>query len=161
MDLESFLPPFFGVLAAFGLNYLYSYFKDLRVRRDLLRGIKTELEQNKELLNGKGNLLQRQNWDSAIYSGNAMLVRHEVRSRLGQIYFRISNHNYEAQIVRKLGEEARQAWSKDPATGNVTYSQAKNDLWVKRSKRLGENENALRTDIDGLLHDQGIWSEDC
>lgn len=152
--------PFLGVLLGFGLERLYSWWSNRRSRRGLLRGAKLELEMGKKRLDEqKGKLIQTDAWQSAIYSGQAMLLRQEIRSRIGQVYFAVDNHNLEAKRVFAVGEEARQSTSTD-AQGHVTFNQAKMEEWTKRSKMLMEEETGLSAAIQGLLNDS-FWTDDC
>jgi len=156
MDMSSFLPVFLGVLVGFAGDRVWSYVQNYLGRRDLLRGVKVELEQAKILaLALKGNLLPTDNWKSAIYSGRAMLLKQNVRSRVGEMYFAIDNHNYEAKIVRQLGEEARGTLATTGGQG-VVFNQAKMQLWTVRSEELQKSETSLAKSIGELLK-ESYW----
>jgi hypothetical protein len=154
MDLQLFLPSFLGVLAAFGLEHLWSYAGDRRARADLLRGIKDELEQGKERLDElQGKLVPRDSWESAINSGQAMLLKHEVRSQIRRLYFAIDNYNYEIKLVRQLKEQARQAIG-------APDEDAKARLGSVRWRQSVETQKSLSAAIETLLK-QDFWAQDC
>jgi hypothetical protein len=154
-----FLPTFFGVLVGFGADRVWSYFQNYLGRRDLLRGVKVELERAEKLaLALKGNLLPTDNWKSAIYSGRAMLLKQKIRSQIGEMYFAIDNHNYEAKIVRQLGEEARGTLATSGG-GGVSFNQAKMHLWTVRSQELEKSEASLASKIRELLR-ESYWPGD-
>jgi hypothetical protein len=65
------------------------------------------------------------------------------------LYFAIDNYNYEAEIVRRLGDEARQA------KGTIE-EKARTDLWTVRSQNIFVMESNLSNSIEEVLKEQ-FW----
>jgi hypothetical protein len=153
MDFGSFLPPFFGVLSAFGLNYLYSWAKDLRTKGTLLKGIRAELEQARDRLRElQGKTVPMDSWRLAIHSGRALLLDHEILSRISKMYFAMDNYTYEIKLVRQFSEQARQAVGEE--------QQAKTSLASIRWNQSVEMQKNLAKAIDDLLKED-FWTPDC
>jgi len=154
MDLLSFLPPFLGVLAAFGLERLWSYVGNCRARADLLRSLKSELEYAKDRLDElQGKRVQRDTWVSGTYSGRTMLLRHEVRSQIGRAYFALDNYSYEIELMRQFSEQARQAIG-------APDQDAKARLAAVRWEQAVEMQKSMSAAIETLLK-QDFWVQDC
>jgi hypothetical protein len=167
MDWESFLPPFFGVLAAFLIQRVWSWFEDRGSRKKLLKGIKQELESCSEKLIGEGNLLPTDIWKSGVSSGSLKLIPHDLKTEFAKIYFRIECHNFEAEKVREVSILAATTQKKPKAVIDAelqgrkvkvetpwTYAEM---LHHELSVRLRKWEEGLKRDIDKLLK-QNIWS---
>ena len=153
MDFGSFLPPFFGVLSAFGLNYLYSWIKDSGTKRALLRALKAELEQARDRLREEqGKSVPMDNWQLAVHSGRALLLKHEVFSRIGKMYFAVDNYTYEIKLVRQFSERARQAVGEE--------QHAKQALASARWNQSVNMQRDLSKAIDDLLK-ESFWIQDC
>ena len=154
MEWESFLPPFFGVIAAFVVQWLGRRYDRRKDRRQFLQEIRKELESCYQFLKGQGNLLPIDMWESGKASGFLSLIRHEIKIQLAAIYFRIECHNYEAEKVREVSILA--ATDKEKAKPlDWRFSDVEklhNDL----SNRLFESERALREGINKLLK-QNMW----
>jgi hypothetical protein len=154
MDLLSFLPPFFGVLAAFGLERLWTCIGNRNARGDLLKGLKEELEQTKTRLDElQGKLVPRDNWISAINSGRAMLLKYEIRSRISNVYFALDTYNYEIRLVRQFNEQARQAVG-------APDQDAKAKLAAVRWKQAVEMQKNHSLAVEALLKED-FWIQDC
>jgi len=149
MDLQLFVPfipffaTFFGVLAAFGLQWLAKRYDREKDRQQFLQEIKKELESCSKFLTGKENLLPTDMWESGKASGWLNLINHEVKTQFASIYFRIECHNYEAE---KVGEM------------RILAVLDEEKLYDAFSNRLRESEAELRKDIDSLLR-QNIWGK--
>jgi len=89
-----------GVLGAFILERLYSWYKDTQNENKLKESLRSELEKCLALLTGQGNLLPTMMWNSAVTSGDVKLLSYNERTQLSGFYFEIENHNYEAKRVR-------------------------------------------------------------
>lgn len=166
MDWESFIPPFFGVLAAFVLQWLGRRYEKGKDKAHFLQDVRKELESCSQKLTGEGNLLPKDIWDSGKASGWLSLLSHEVKVQLASVYFRIECHNYEAEKVREVSILAATTQEKPKAEIDVELPETKvkvetpwthaellhSDLTV----RLKKEEVALKGDIDNLLK-QDIW----
>ena len=139
MDWTSFLPPFFGVLAAFFLQWLGRRYDKRKDRRQFLREIKTELGFCSQLLTGQGNLLPFDVWESGKVSGFLSLVSHNVRVKLAAVYFRVECHNYEAKKVRDVSILAATDKDKAKAQNQFMFSDTER-LHNVLSQRLVESE---------------------
>lgn len=157
MDWEPFLPfipTFFGLLAAFGLQWLGKRYDRRKERQQFLQEIRKELESCSKLLFGEWQLLPTDMWESGKASGWLSLIRHEVKTQFASIYFRIEGHNYEAENVRQVSLLA--VTDKEKAKPpDWRYSDTER-LWHDLSKMFRESEAELKKDIDGLLR-QDIW----
>jgi hypothetical protein len=148
MDWTSFLPPFFGVLAAFFLQWLGRMYDKRKDRQQFLGEVKTELGSCSQLLTGKGNLLPVDMWESGKASGFLSLIHHKVKIKLAAVYFSIECHNYEAEKVRDvgiLGEALR------------SFSDVEK-FHVALSDRLVKSEGELKNEIDKLLGERDIFN---
>jgi len=150
VDWLSFLPPFFGVLAAFVLQWLGKKYERRRDRKQFLQEIKKELEACYQFLKGQGNLLPIDMWESGKASGFLSLIRHEIKVQLAAVYFRIECHNYEAEKLREVSILAATTKQKREGTEPYWFSDAER-LHSDLSNRLFESEIALRKDINELL----------
>jgi len=163
MDFLSFLPPFFGVLVAFGLERLWKRHEN-RIERDkFLQDVKKELESCSGLLTGKGNLCPVAMWKSGISSGIIRLIPIETRNELASVYFKLECHNYEAEKVRDV---SILSWAEKgkPQTLVKLKTVLKTSppvigtfiemLHVQLSVRLIGSEKKLRKRIDALLKKQ-------
>jgi hypothetical protein len=169
MDWVSFLPPFFGVLAAFLIQRGWSWIEDRRGRKKLLQGIKKELKHCSDLLVGKGNLVPTDMWKSGVSSGLMKLVPYDLKMELASIYFAIDCHNHEAERVRDVSILAATTQEKPKAEIDVELQDKRKvrveSPWThaeilhsELSVRLVKREEELKRDIDNLLG-RNIW--DC
>ncbi len=155
MDWESFLPPFFGVIAAFAVQWLGKKYDRRKDRRKFLLEIKEELESCYDLLKGHGNRVPIDMWESGKAVGILSLIRHEIKIQLAEVYFKIQCHNYEAEKVREVSIIAETTKPKSDEPWPRFFTDAER-LHRALSGRLSESEMALREDIDKLLK-QNIW----
>jgi len=167
-----FLPPFFGVLAAFGLQRYWSWIEDGRAKKRLHLDIKRELglcflilqETENELVKNsdsdiyvrKANLLPTDIWKSGVSSGSLKLIPHDRRFVFAQTYFRIECHNSEAERVREISILA--ASEEKPKTTEPRLFTNLEKLQNELSRRLRDSDAALRKDINNLLNTQNIWN---
>lgn len=146
--------PFFGVLGAFALERLYSWYKDGQNRKKLKENLKNELESCLSQLTGKGMLLPTMMWNSTVTSGDVKLLSFAERTQLSSVYFEIDNHNYEAKRVRDSAIVARTG-SHDVILNGMKEPRA---YWERLSKTLREHEEILRQKISKLLKEPW-WKE--
>jgi len=139
--------PFFGVLGAFVLERLYSWYRDSQNEKKLKESLRSELEKCLALLTGKGNLLPVMMWNSTVTSGDVKLLSYDERTRLSGVYFEIENHNYEAKRVRDSAVVA-QTGSRGVIVDGMDQAKM---YWVRLSKALYENEGDLKRRISELL----------
>jgi hypothetical protein len=156
MDWLQFLPPFFGVLAAFLIQRIWSWFEDRDNKKKLLQGIKKELERCSELLVGKGNIVPTDLWKSGVSSGSLKLIPHDHKIELAEIYFKIECHNFDAEKVFELMILASTDKDKARPENQWIFSDTQK-LYNTLSNRLVEKEAALRKEIDDLLK-QDSWN---
>ena len=167
--LVPFFPPFFGVLAAFVLQWAAKqvYKRNDRIR--FLGELKKELSECSRLLVGEGVLLPTDMWEAGKASGMVSLIKGENKATLASVYFKIQGHNYESVKVRDVGILATTTKGEKPKaelktrypSGEVvtvghseyTYPEL---LWQALSQRLGGGEETLKKEIDDLLK-QHIW----
>jgi len=165
MDWLQFLPSFFGVLAAFGLNRYWSWIEDGRSRKKLYRDIKRELEQCSVILQGierylvkesdydiylqKGNLLPMDIWKSGVSSGSLRLIPYDHKTKFAEIYFRIESHNNDAEKVREVGTLG--ATLEKPKTTETRQFTNLEKLQNELHRNLRDSDSALHTDINNLL----------
>jgi hypothetical protein len=102
MEWESFVPPFFGVLAAFVLQWAAKSYERSKDREQFLHEIKKELESCSKLLTGAGQLLPIDIWDYGKASDLLRLIPREARTQLAGLYYGIQCYNYEATKVRDV-----------------------------------------------------------
>lgn len=175
MDWQSFVPfvpffaSFFGVLAAFVLQWLGRRYEKGTDKKQFLQEIRKELKSCSQKLTGEGNLLPQDMWESGKASGWLSLIPHEVKAQLASIYFRIECHNYEAEKVREVSILAATTKEKPKAEVEVEVGEEETDIvetpWTHAellhnalTVRLKEEEMKLKKDIDSLLK-QNIWEE--
>lgn len=166
MVWSSFLPPFFGVLVAFGLERLWKRHENCGERQKFLQDIQRELRICSELLVGEGNLCPIAMWKSGISSGTIRLIPSETRNELASVYFSLECHNYEAEKVRDVSILAVAEKGKPQTLVKLkpvlkssppvirTYTEM---LHWQLSLRLRDSEKKLRDNIDALLKKQ-IWN---
>lgn len=154
MDWEPFLPfvpTFFGVLAAFGLQWLAKRYDKRKDRQQFLQEVRKELESCSKLLTGEGHLLPTDMWESGKASGWLSLVKHEVKTKFASIYFRIECHNYEANRVRDASIAVETGkWHKIGSERTPEEWQ-----WLSLSDRLRKEEHELKNDIDNIVAKMG------
>jgi hypothetical protein len=163
--LLSFLPPFFGVLAAFLIERLWHRHEDDKDRQKFLEDVRKELESCIKLLAGEGNLCPLDMWHSGISSGLLKLLPNETRTSLASVYFKLENHNYEAEKVRdvsilKVAEmgKPQNIVKLEPVLkdGPSVYRTFLEMLHYQLSLRLIDSEKKLCNEIDDLLK-QNMW----
>ena len=142
---------FIGVLAAFALERIYSWWRDNQTKGEIKESLRNELERCVELLVGKGNLLPITIWNSTITSGDVKILPFDERRQLSAIYFEIENHNYEAKRVRD-GAVIAQTGSGGRRLDGMPAPLAH---WTKLSERLKKEEQVLRQKISKLL--EAAW----
>jgi hypothetical protein len=111
-DLLSFLPPivgsFFGVLAAFAVDWKHEKNKEDKIREEYRKAISREIEESIELLGiGKLQLVPTAMWRSALSSGHLALFSEKEREEWRHAYFSMSKFNYGAKISRDRAEQMR------------------------------------------------------
>ena len=171
MDWQSFVPffaSFFGVLAAFILQWLGRRNEKEIDRKQFVQEIRNELQSCSQRLTEDGNLLPRDMWESGKASGWLSLIPHEVKTQLASIYFRIECHNYEAEKVRQVSILAATTKEKPKAEVEIELENKKvivESAWTHAELlfsdlgvRLKEEEIELKKDIDSLLK-QNIWEK--
>jgi len=170
MDWLPFLPPFFGVLAAFLIQRAWSWNEDQSSKKKLLKDIRKELTSCSERLVGQGNLVPTDIWKSAVSSGTLKVIPHDRKSELASIYFKIECHNYEAEKVRDVGILAETTQTEKPKAKREYGKEGEGErliiniidrtdaqlLWDELSVRLKKSEEELKKAIDDLLK-QDIW----
>jgi len=167
--LGSFLPPFFGVLAAFMLQWTAKKYDRGKDRKQFLQETRKELEAcSQGLLSSPfANILPIDMWESGKASGFLSLISHEVKFQLAEIYFRIKCHNYEAEKVRDVDIIAQTENGKK--TTNLELKGGEQTIplreWTKSEKfvhylavELRKGDQKLKKDIDDLLKQQKIWN---
>lgn len=138
-----FFATFFGVLAAFFLQWLGRRYDRWQDRKKFLKDIRFELEKGSNLLAGTGQLLPTDMWESGKASGFLRLLSYEVKVKFATIYFAIASHNYESEKVRDVGIQSQ-------------IFNEQHELWLKLSERAVKTEKALKKHIDDLLK-ENIW----
>ena len=113
ISISEFFGLFFGVLTPFALERVYHVFRNRSNRRELLQSLRGELENCRDLIKGKGNLLPTAMWRSATSSGNIMLLSYSQRVRIASVYNQIENYNYEATRERDVSVMAETRELKD------------------------------------------------
>lgn len=166
MDWESFLPPFFGVLAAFLIQRGWSWIEDRRSKKKLLQDIKKELKSCSDKLIGQGNLVPTDMWKAGVSSGVLRLIPHDRKMELASIYFRIDCHNFESEKVREVSILAATTQEKPKVDVEVELGEQKATVhtpWTAAQMlhqdltvRLRKEETELKRDIDNLLS-RDIW----
>lgn len=94
--LVPFFATFFGVLAAFGLQWYGKHREKDNDRKQFLKDIRKELDTGCTYLTGAAQLLPTDMWESGKASGFLSLLPHEVKTKLATAYFAIGSHNYES-----------------------------------------------------------------
>jgi len=160
MDWFSFLPPFFGVLAAFGLDRLVEWVRKYLSRRNLLRDLREELGETGNKLTGAGSLLYPDIWDSAISSGQIRLLKSEQIRKLARVYSFIKGTEYEATRLRDAAEDFRKAPTGILIQKDGSRIETPEQIWQKKflHKRWTDysgvhlaRETELRGKIDEIL----------
>jgi hypothetical protein len=148
-----FLPTFFGVLAAFLFRWLADRLADYRARTALLKALRVELRQARERLSELvGHTVPTDSWKLAIYSGRALLLKHEVFDEMGKMYFALENYDYEIKLVRGFSEDARKSVGMSDQAAKEALAGARWEQAVKMQKSLIEA-------IDRLL-ERDFWPKD-
>ncbi len=169
LEFVSFLPPFFGVLAAFVLQWLAKRHEKGKDRKKFLSEIKRELKKGSSLLVGEGVLLPTDIWESGKSSGLLGLLDSAVKLKLASVYFDIQGHNYESVKVRDVGILAETTKAEKPKAEilvdfpaenkvelfktNFTHAQL---LWNALSDRLRNSEKNLKKTIEDTIASD-IW----
>jgi hypothetical protein len=141
--MSELIGPLAGILIGFGLDRLYTGYKDRKHRRELKVNLKEELKKCQELLTGQGNLLPTVMWNSAISSGDIGLLSFGDRTKLSSLYFELDNHNYEAKRVRDSAVVAQTGTRRELCNGMP----AAFAYWDALSKNLIKGEKELKQKI--------------
>ena len=148
-----FVPPFFGVLAAFLLERCVSSVRDCRTKKVLLRRLHLELRQARDRLSKLlGHTVPMTSWKLAIYSGRALLLPHETLDKISSLYFDLENYDYEIKLVRGFSESAR------ASVGSPDH-EAKQKLAEVRWDQAVQMQKSLIDAIDLLLKED-FWPKD-
>ena len=139
ISISEFFGLFFGVLTPFALERVYYMFKNRSNRIELLQSLRSELENCRDLLKGKENLLPTAMWRSATSSGSIMLLSYNQRVQIASVYNQIENYNYEATRERDVSTMAETTELKNPY------------YLVELLHHLRAIEKSLRKEIDILL----------
>lgn len=138
-----FFATFFGVLAAFFLQWLGRTYDRSQDRKKFLKDIKHELETGSNVLTGEGRHMPTDMWESGKASGFLRLLSYEVKVKFATTYFAVASHNYESEKVRDVGIQSQ-------------IFNEQHELWMKLSERAVKTEIALKEHIDNLLKED-IW----
>lgn len=169
--LDSFLPPFFGVLAAFGLNGLKEWYSGQKRKINYLKSIRIELDRAESNLNqaisnfDKFNLpdyyaqlanqpvypdiLSTPSWNSLISSGDLRLFPDEA-STLGKVYSEIRNYNYRLRRTIDAENEFKLYYFTDGSRQASNYSGAATSKMFSEIMGLLDAGRTLRDDISSL-----------
>lgn len=169
MEWESFLPPFFGVLGAFLLQWVGRKYDRGKDRKQFLRDIRRELETGSSLLTGVAQLLPTDMWESGKASGFLSLLSHDVRVKFATVYFSIQSHNYESVRLRDESTLAFTTTEKPKAEFDVKLEGAIRGTAIVKSPftsaqllhqahaaTIQDTENGVKKLIDDLLKEK-IW----
>jgi len=166
MEWESFLPPFFGVLAAFALQWVGKRYERSKDRQQFLQEIRREFKSCSELLTGAAQLLPTDMWESGKASGLLNLLSHEAKTKLATAYFAIGSHNYESVKLREVSILAATTKEKPKAEIELDFPDKKVTMetpWTPAELlhqgltiRLVDTEKGLKKHIDDLLKED-IW----
>ena len=144
--LAEFTAGFLGILIGFSIERYRESGKKNQDRKDLLRDLHDELEEIKGKLTGKAFMLYPDIWDSAISSGQIRLLNSEQVTKLAKVYRQIKGTEYEAQWVRRAGEDHR---SCDTPLRDKLWRR-----WNTLSNIQRDREKKLRAEIDELLEEK-------
>jgi hypothetical protein len=150
MDWTSFLPPFFGVIAAFVLQWFASYLNNRRTREALLVQLHAELKlARSRLLESIGHTVPMASWSLAINSGRAMLLPQIVLDKINLCDSWLEYYDSEIRLVR-------QGASSSGAPDHEAKSRRASIRWkqaVKMQKHMIET-------IDSLF-EEDFWPKEC
>ncbi len=153
VDIFTFFPPFAGVLLAFAIQWTYTGYKNRERKGRLMIGLNAELKFVMQRLREhdvkrihKEGLYE---WLSGVNTGTVLLLAPDVREKIGRMYFAIDNYNYEAEIVRRLGDECRQA-------EGTPEEKPRTAVWTMRSQLIFTMESNLSNSIESLLKED-FW----
>jgi hypothetical protein len=150
MDWTSFLPPFFGVVAAFLLQWTASYLNNMRTKKALLIRLRIELKMARDRLSeGVGHTVPMASWKLAVNSGRAMLLPHKMLDKIHGIYFALENYDYEIKLMRGFSENARSS------EGSPDH-EAKQKLAQHRWNQAVNMQKNMVKAIDALLNED-FW----
>jgi hypothetical protein len=122
------------------------------MRTALLKALRVELQQAKERLSKLvGHTVPTDSWKLAIYSGRALLLKHEIFDKIGKIYFELENYDYEIKLVRGFSEDARKSVGMPDQAARETLAGVRWEYAVKMQKSLIEA-------IDRLL-ERDFWPD--
>ena len=155
--LQQYWPSFFpdfvatvlGVLMGASLTLLEIMGRQKGAHNKFLRDVFKELKKMPELLNGKGNILNTDIWNSGISSGSILVIDSKELGELSSLYQQIENNVYEAKICRQAGEFPKRlpdGLEKDSAQTH----------WSKLSFAMQQREEKLRNRIEAYLKED-FW----
>ena len=154
-EYPSFLPGFvatgLGVLLAAILTLLQIRGREKWTHNKFLRDTYIELSNNSNLLDGHGNILNTDIWDSGISSGSILFIDSEELEKLSEVYHQIETNLYEAKICR----QASMNYNSLPA--GPSKDQARK-IWNVLSNLLRKREPDLKKKIDNLL-ERDFWEK--
>jgi len=122
-----------------------------REHNKFLHDIYIELRKNSNLLDGHGNILNTDIWDSGISSGSILSIDSKELEELSETYHQIETNTYEAEICRQAGEHYRSL------PGSLAKDQALIN-WNGLSLLLRKREPILRKEIGDFL-DEDFWEK--
>jgi predicted ABC-class ATPase len=93
-------------------------------------------------------------WQLAVHSGDARFLKEDERTQIAEKYFALDNRNYEAELVRKFGEDWRQS------IGTST-ERPKRKLWEARSQEICRMDKSLAESLEQFVNREDFWSRDC
>jgi len=149
MDWTSFLPPFFGVIAAFTLQWFASYLNNRRTRKTLLIQLHAELKLARDRLSESvGHTLSIASWRLAINSGRAMLLPLVVLDKINLCYSWLEYYDSEIRLVR-------QGASSSGAPDHEGKSRRASVRW----KQAAKMEKHMIETIDSLF-EEAFWPKE-
>ena len=158
LSLPTFLATLLGVLTAFLLNSFAVRWTNHntrnRLRRDLrieLRNCVTRLREYQVKRIATDTLYL---WQLAVHSGDARFLRSNERKEIAGYYFALDNYNYEAELVRKFGEDWRQSIG-------LKSELPKKKLWDERSKQIRRTQEDLADRVEEFVNRVDFWPRDC
>jgi len=149
--LVEFSAGILGVVAGFSLARSRERWRNEQTKKDLLHNLREELEGIKSKLTGEGHLHFPDIWDSAVSSGQILLLSSEQVTKLASVYRNVRGTEHEAKRVRDLAEEYRLVEAK---VGRRSVPEGLFNLWNKYSNIQRDREKKLLKIIEELLKEE-------
>jgi len=184
--LAPFLPPYFGVLAAFLFEWLWDRHGKNREKSRFLESIREELTQCEKQLGfcidelklteerwefgEEGHMLPTDMWKFGASDFAIKLIPYKARFMIASLYFKIESYNFEVErfrhvgILAETGSEMKQqeADKKGTIFGGSFLSfplssrEQAENLYRRLGEKLEKQSIQLREDVNNLLK-QDIW----